>query len=190
MNSPVRVEPTTRFASCVGHFTPPMLVTGDDIPALHILRSSLTADGVGEARVGEDARVVLIGVDLTNAGSRREVKRAFRRHVAECVLLCNRLARLSHLVFVTGGETDALESHVLAVGEEVSRSVHALLEQACGASVAVTVVVANSQDDASLLAVGIAQRTRRSPRINASASLTSRELLQDPLGLAGMNDFL
>jgi len=189
VNSHISAEPARGFAPVVG-VSSSMLVTGDDIPVLRFLRASLEADGAARVRAAVDARVVTIGVDLADARSRREIRRVFRRHITECVALCNRLPRLAHLVFVTGGATDAEEAHALAVGEEVGRATHALLEQACGASVAVTVVVTNSSDAPPLLAARLAQRTRRSPRINMAVALTATELSRDPLGRAGMNELL
>jgi len=189
MNSPVSAEPATGFAPAVCVF-PSMLVTGDDIRVLRPLRAPFSADGVRQAQATGHERVVAIGVDLTNARSRREIRRSFRRHVAECVPLCSRLPRLAHLVLVTGGSTDANEAHLLAVGEEVSGATHALLEQACGASVAVTVLVADSSEDPFALSLRLAQWTRRSPRINACVALTSKELSEDPVGRAAMNAFL
>ena len=189
MNSLMSSEPATGFAPVVGGF-PSILVTGDDIRVLRPLRAPWRADGVRQVQATGHVRVVAIGVDLTNARSRREIRRAFRRRVAECVPLCNRLPRLAHLVFVTGGATDAKEAHVLAVGEEAGGAAHALLEQACGASVAVTVLVADSSEDPLVLSLRLAQWTRRSPRINACVALTSKELSEDPVGRAAMNEFL
>ena len=190
MNTRIPVEPKTRCSPCVEAMPPSMLVTGDTIPALHALRTSLGPVDVNDAGAAEHVRVVAIGVDLAEARSRREIRRAFRRHSDDCVSLCNILPRLAHLVFVTGGATGAVEGRVQAVGEEASRRTHALLEQACGAYVAVTVVVADGCDDPALLAVRIGQRTRRSPRLDVSVALTWSELSQDPLGLAGTNDLL
>lgn len=189
MHSPVRVEPTP-CAARVGGVSPSMLVTGDDIGVLRSLRAPLGTDGVSQLPAVGYVRAVAFGVDLASARSRREIRRAFRRHMAECVQLCNRLPRLAHLVFVTGAATGAEEAHVLAVGEEFGAAIRALLEQACGVSVAVTIVVADSTEDPFLLVARLAQRTRRTPRINACVALTSTELSQDPRGLAGLNEFL
>ena len=190
MNTRLPVEPKARCSPSVEALPPSIAVTGDDIPGLHSLRTSPAAVDLNDAGAAEDVRVVAIGVDLADVRSRREIRRAFRRHSDDCVSLCNVLPRLAHLVFVTGGATGAVEGRVQAVGREASRRTHALLEQACGAYVAVTVVVADSCDDPALLAVRIGQRTRRSPRLDVSVALTWSELSQDPLGLASTNDLL
>lgn len=174
----------------VGSPAPRMLVAGDPVPALTQLRFCPATQQPGEIWDVQNIRTIVIGVDLSFASSRRTLRRALRRYTALCVSLCNRLPHVAHVVFVTDGATPRVEAWANAAGDQSSRSTRALLEQSCGADIAVTLIVADSCDNASLLAERIAQRTRRAPGIDASTAVAWRELAHDPLGQERINQLL
>lgn len=168
-----------------------VVALGDQLESLRPLRHR---DGVlwtedGQVAAGRGVRGLVVGVDLSGAGSPRQARAELKQHALRRADQVRRHPGAVHLLIAYRLPAGMSADRFLGGADAVALQVHALLERAAARYVDVTLLDVTDCDDGALLADRILERIAGRAGAYSSVALTWSDIRAMSIARATMADY-
>ncbi|TFD83551.1 hypothetical protein E3T61_21200 [Cryobacterium lactosi] len=168
----------------------PIVLLGDELDCLHALRShpDITVATRGERTHGHPLAAV-IQIDLSSVENRTDLKARLRAQIPICTNTCEQTPSIQRLLLIIDGPPGVPESVMHRMCDATADRLHRHIEQRCGTYIILTILLVTGCDNPSLLAHRTRHRALQAQGIDATSTLTWKEIAQRPIGHTAANHY-